>query len=72
MTRMKAFRRGQWIGMLMFFCIMNLIQDWLGLEDYVDFLQRHWIAVPWPVWLLGLIIVGVAQWATLTQIAKEE
>lgn len=33
------------------FGIICLIQDWLGLEAYLHYVQNNWVNIHWAVWV---------------------
>lgn len=47
-----ALRRSFWYGMTFSIGFHMLVQDWLGLEEYIIFVREHWVNVHWIVGLL--------------------
>ena len=56
MTARKYLMAGWWLGAIMFMSIMGFMQDWLGLERYLEVVSSNWVHMsPW-WWLIpGLI-----------------
>jgi hypothetical protein len=50
-----AIRRSFWYGLGFGFGFDMLIQDWLGLEGYIEFVREHWREIHW-MW--GLMIAA--------------
>lgn len=58
MTRLGAFRAGGIFALFIYAGIYMFIQDYLGLEEYIEFLRNHWINLHWG-WGLASATVGV-------------
>jgi hypothetical protein len=54
MPKFTPFWRG-WSTAIILVC---LYQDALGLERYIAVCRASWLNVPWPVWVIALIIVS--------------
>lgn len=54
----SLFREGFWCGAITAFCIMNLSEDLIGHDRYVQFITKHW-APTWLSWSFSLFGLGV-------------
>lgn len=54
----KAYTTGIMVGALAATGIYSLIQDWMGPEGYVEYVQNHWVSASWtvPIALASLLI----------------
>jgi hypothetical protein len=52
-----AINRSYWYGFFSYMGVNMFIQDWLGLEGYIAFVERNWADLHWGV---GLVIAALA------------
>jgi hypothetical protein len=45
-----------WRGLVLCSALHGVLQDWLGLEGYIQFCRDHWVHMSW-MWWVPLIIV---------------
>jgi len=57
MRMLKYMSWSFWCGFMTDVGIHMAVQDWYGLERYIEFCREHWIDLPWTV---GALIAGVA------------
>lgn len=48
-----------WRGYLLAMCITCSIQDWYGLDAYIQQLKANWWNVPWWLWIIPATIICV-------------
>ena len=56
MNRISQLRKHAILNIILSFSMIGLCQDWLGLEKYVEFVQGHWVNIPWFIWLVPIIL----------------
>lgn len=47
-----------WCGFLVHGGLLMAYQDWLGLESYIEHVNKHWIDLHWLVGFTVFLIVG--------------
>ena len=47
-------------GCLFVLALQELVHHWIGLDEYIEYLRKHWVAADTavPLALIGLIIAG--------------
>lgn len=55
----KAYRNGMFAGALSVGCAYCLIEDWMGLEQYLAYVRDYWVESPWVAVgsIVGLLMV---------------
>lgn len=47
------------VGVMMHSFVMMMIQDFYGLDDYIQMCKDHWIVIDWWLWLGPMILVAM-------------
>ena len=55
MKQAKMLNRSFWAGFCVCALLATIVQDWFGLEAYVQMLQENWIHVHWAIWIPPLL-----------------
>jgi hypothetical protein len=56
-TKLEALHAGIALGIFITAACGIFVQDVMGLERWIDYLQNHWIDLPW---FVGVIAIGMA------------
>ncbi len=59
-----ALNRAWWYGIMFSTGFHMLVQDWMGLEGYIEFVQENWTDMHWIVGLL-IATAGLFLWTGL-------
>ena len=46
------------LGIAMHATMSCLVQDWYGLELYVELCRKHWVTLHWAVWIPIVALIG--------------
>jgi hypothetical protein len=52
----KAHGQGYLLGLVLATSIHCGFQDIMGKDNYINFLRKNWITVPWPIWITLIVI----------------
>lgn len=63
----KMVRRSFCIGFVMGVSCIGLIQDYLGLEEYIVFCRKHWVDIHWFSWI---VVLSVFSYLLVIQYSK--
>lgn len=58
MTNMEA---SFWRGFFVHSFLSCMLQDWYGLETYIQLLRIHWVNIYWWVWVPLLMLVAISE-----------
>ena len=72
MTRRGAMTRGYMIGLIMAALMSCLLQDFLGLEEYIDLCRRKWVYYPWWVWVYCILLLCGIAFLQIRKARKED
>lgn len=50
-----------WCGFWAHALMNSLVQDWMGLERYIEMCRQHWLNIPWWVWPPLILLVFLVQ-----------
>lgn len=48
-----------WRGFCIAICFVNMIQDFIGKEQYIKVLEVSWVNTHWSLWLAGIAFFAV-------------
>jgi len=52
-------------GALFMVCLTGLIQDYMGLDRYLEYAADHWIQLPWGLWIIPLVGVLIVNYRSI-------
>ena len=56
LTTKQLFTSGIALGILLASSLSMFMQDWLGLEGYIEFCRNHWVNLHWAIGAIGVVI----------------
>jgi len=56
LSRKNSFSRGFFSSLMIYSGIYMAVQDYMGLEGWIEWLRDHWVDLPWGVGAIGASI----------------
>jgi len=48
---LKKIKESFWLGFVFAFSFVGFIQDWLGMDQYLEYVANHWVNIHWAFWI---------------------